>query len=241
MKSLFELPRLGSEPDAPFPPTRRALESPNGLLAWGGDLHPRRLLAAYRAGIFPWYSDGQPVLWWSPAPRCVIFPDQVHLARRTRRRYNQGRLRLTTDHAFAEVIAACAEPRRRDGGTWITPDLQKAFHRLHELGHAHSLEVWDGETLYGGIYGLAIGAAFFGESMFSRGVDGSKIALVGLARQLAAWGYDLLDCQVANPHLFRMGAVELDRTSFERLLAAAVAQSPAPHDWAAPTRLEPPW
>jgi leucyl/phenylalanyl-tRNA--protein transferase len=241
MRSLFELPRLGNDPAPPFPPTRQALRSPNGLLAWGGDLHPQRLLTAYRAGIFPWYSDGQPVLWWSPAPRCVIFPDQVHLARRTRRRYNQGHLRLTADQAFADVIAACAAPRRRDEGTWITPDLQRACLRLHDLGHAHSVEVWDGDTLYGGIYGLAIGNAFFGESMFSRGADGSKIALVGLCRQLADWGYELLDCQVANPHLFRMGAVELDRASFERLLAAAVAQVPAPEAWQSHSPFESRW
>ena len=227
----MDLPRLGADPAAPFPPVSEALDAPNGLLAWGGDLHPQRLLAAYRAGIFPWYSEGQPVLWWSPAPRCVIFPAEVHLARRTRRRYNSGCYRLTADRAFDRVVAACAEPRGRDGqrdhGTWITPDMQAAYQRLHRMGHAHSVEVWQDDTLCGGIYGLAIGAVFFGESMFSRSVDSSKIALVALCRLLAAWEFGLLDCQVGNPHLFRMGAVEIGRKAFERCLALLLNE---PHE-----------
>jgi leucyl/phenylalanyl-tRNA--protein transferase len=235
VKSIVDLPRLGADPAAPFPPVSTALDAPNGLLAWGGDLHPQRLLAAYRAGIFPWYSEGQPVLWWSPAPRCVIFPAEVHLSRRTRRRYNSGRYRLTADQAFDRVLAACAEPRGRDGrqdhGTWITPAMQEAYGRLHRLGHAHSIEVWQDDALCGGIYGLAIGAVFFGESMFSRGTDASKIALVALCRLLAAWEFGLLDCQVGNPHLFRMGAVEIGRKAFQRCLAALLDEPRQPGSW----------
>jgi leucyl/phenylalanyl-tRNA--protein transferase len=235
LKSILDLPRLGADPGAPFPPGSEALDAPNGLLAWGGDLHPQRLLAAYRAGIFPWYSDGQPVLWWSPAPRCVIFPAEVHLSRRTRRRYNSGCYRLSADHAFEQVISACAEPRGRDGqpdhGTWITPDMLAAYQELHRMGHAHSVEVWRNDTLCGGIYGLAIGAVFFGESMFSRSDDASKIALVALCRLLVQWDYGLLDCQVGNPHLFRMGAVEIGRKAFERCLSLLRDEPRAPGSW----------
>jgi leucyl/phenylalanyl-tRNA--protein transferase len=224
MRSILDLPRLGDNPGAPFPATRLALRAPNGLLAWGGNLDPRRLLRAYRVGIFPWYSDGQPVLWWSPAPRCVIYPPAVHLSRRTRRRYNTGRYLLTADRAFAEVIANCAAPRSGDPATWITPELRLAFERLHRWGYAHSVEVWEGETLCGGIYGLAIGSAFFGESMFSRSTDASKIALVALCRLLDEWGFGLVDCQVVNPHLRRMGAVEVRRAVFERQLGQLVEE-----------------
>jgi leucyl/phenylalanyl-tRNA---protein transferase len=231
VRSILDLPRLGDDPDAPFPPGATALDAPNGLLAWGGDLHPRRLLAAYRAGIFPWYSEGQPILWWSPAPRCVIFPADVHLSRRTRRRYNSGCYRLSADVAFERVIAACAEPRTYESGTWISADMAAAFTRLHRMGHAHSVEVWLGDELCGGIYGLAIGAAFFGESMFSRRVDASKIALVALCRVLQQRGFGLLDCQVGNPHLFRMGAVEISRAGFERWLAELVDEPRAGGSW----------
>jgi leucyl/phenylalanyl-tRNA--protein transferase len=200
-------------------------------LAWGGDLHPRRLLAAYRAGVFPWYSEGQPLLWWSPAPRCVIVPGEVHLSRRTRRRYNSGRYRLSADSAFEQVIAACAEPRAYERGTWITAEIQAAFTCLHRMGHAHSVEVWEGEALRGGIYGLAVGAVFFGESMFSRSVDASKIALVALCRLLEDANFGLLDCQVGNPHLFRMGAVELSRADFEKRLARLVEEPRETGSW----------
>jgi leucyl/phenylalanyl-tRNA--protein transferase len=241
MRSILDVACLGDDPDAPFPPTRDALKAPNGLLAWGGDLHPRRLLAAYRAGIFPWYSDGQPVLWWSPAPRCVIFPGQVHLSRRTRRRYNSGRYRLTADTAFRQVVAACAEPRDHEAGTWITADMQQAYTELHRMGIAHSVEVWQQETLCGGIYGLAIGSVFFGESMFSRCTDASKIALVALCRQLEAWGFGLLDCQVGNPHLFSMGAVEVGRSAFEEWLESLLASPREPGFWRGRVRFEARW
>ena len=213
---------LDDDPTALFPPTRDALEEPNGLLAAGGDLAPARLLNAYRAGIFPWYSEGHPLLWWSPAPRCVIFPQRVHLSRRTRRRFNAGDYRLTVNHAFDDVIRACAEPRENEPGTWITDEMLHAYLQMNRLGHAHSLEVWLEDGLIGGIYGLLIGSVFFGESMFTRGTDGSKIALVALCRLLQRSGVELLDCQVGNPHLFRMGAEELDRDTFEGLLRRLV-------------------
>jgi leucyl/phenylalanyl-tRNA--protein transferase len=241
MKSILDLPRLPEDPRAPFPPTQEALESPNGLLAWGGDLEPDRLMAAYRLGIFPWYSEGQPVLWWSPAPRCVVFPEEVYLSRRTRRRYNSGRYRLSSDQAFDRVVEACAEPRSYDTGTWITHDLRRAFGRLHRIGHAHSVEVWQAEELVGGIYGLAVGAVFFGESMFHRQVDASKVALVALCRLLARWGFGLLDCQVGNPHLFRMGAVELPRRDFEARLALLTDEPGEPGSWAERAHFETRW
>lgn len=222
MSAPLLIPRLGDDPDAPFPPTSEALVFPNGLLAGGGDLSPGRILNAYRLGIFPWYSEGDPILWWSPAPRCVIWPEKVYLSKRTRRRYNSGRYRLTLDTAFPEVIRACAEPRPNEEGTWITGDMEGAYNDLHRLGHAHSLEVWFDGDLVGGIYGLAIGAAFFGESMFSRHTDGSKIALVALCRLLTRRGFGMLDCQVGNPHLFSMGAEELPREAFESRLEELV-------------------
>ena len=241
MKSMLDLPRLGDDPDAPFPPISSAMDSPNGLLAWGGDLHPQRLLAAYRLGIFPWYSAGQPLLWWSPAPRCVIFPRQVHLSRRTRRRYNSGIYRLTADAAFPAVIAACAQPREEDSGTWITSDMRRAYVELHRRGKAHSVEVWHEQDLCGGIYGVAIGSVFFGESMFSRRTDASKIALVALCRQLDQWGYGLLDCQVGNPHLFRMGAVEISREAFQEWLEDLLERPQPDGIWSDRARFEAAW
>jgi len=227
----FSLPCLGEDPCSPFPPTAKALDSPNGLLAWGGDLGAKRLMSAYRAGIFPWYTPGQPILWWSPAPRCVIFPNQVHLSRRTRRRYNKENYRLSIDAAFAEVIQACAGPRDYESGTWITTDMMDAYFHLHQLGHAHSLEVWEDDLLVGGIYGLAMGSIFFGESMFSHRTDASKIALVALCRRLQQWGFGLLDCQVGNQHLFSMGAVELSRSEFEGLLKKLTVDSTGERQW----------
>jgi len=231
VRTILDLPRLPDDPLAPFPDTADALDSPNGLLAWGGELQPERLLRAYRFGIFPWYSEGQPVLWWSPAPRCVLLPEAVYLAQRTRRRFNSGRYHLSLDQAFAQVIDACAAPRREGVGTWITRDMRNAYVELHRLGHAHSLEVWLDGDLVGGIYGLALGAAFFGESMFSVATDASKIALVALCRQLESWGFELLDCQVGNPHLFSMGAIEVPRESFEGWLAELVDQPGRPGLW----------
>ena len=231
MKSILDLPRLDADPHAPFPPPGEALSVPNGLLAWGGDLQPERMLAAYRQGIFPWYTENQPILWWSPAPRCVILPHEIYLSSRTRRRYNSGCYRLTADLAFAEIMKQCAQPRENDSSTWITSDMMNAYIKLHHLGHAHSVEVWDDSGLAGGIYGLAIGAAFFGESMFSRQVDASKIALIALCRQLVCWSFGLLDCQISNPHLLRMGAIEISRHDFESQLTELLCQAGKPGSW----------
>ncbi len=217
------IPTLGIDPKSGFPPVDQALEYPQGLLAAGGDLTPARLLDAYRHGIFPWYSDDEPILWWSPAPRCVIYPDEVHISRRLRRQYNKGSYSLTVDTHFSDVIEACAGRRPDQHGTWITQDMKNAYIRLHHLGHAHAVEVWSDGKLAGGIYGLALGKVFFGESMFSRERDASKIALVALCRQLHRWGFEILDCQVKNPHLVSMGAVEISRETFQQHLQAARA------------------
>jgi len=212
------IPVLSPDPESPFPPAEQALDYPRGLLAMGGDLSPARLVNAYRHGIFPWYSDEQPILWWSPAPRCVIYPQDVHISRRLRRRYNQGEFSLTADLVFSDVIQACAKSRRDDEGTWITDEMLAAYNHLHALGIAHSVEVWADDALVGGIYGLALGQVFFGESMFSRRSDASKIALVALCRQLKGWNFTLLDCQVSNPHLLSMGATEIPRDKFHAFL-----------------------
>ena len=216
------IPYLSPDPESPFPPVEQALEYPEGLLAAGGDLSPARLVNAYRHGIFPWYSEGQPILWWSPAPRCVLYPQSVHVSRRLRRHYNQGGFSLTADRAFEEVIEACAAPRPGQDETWITGDMLEAYIRLHRLGIAHSVETWVDGELAGGIYGLALGRVFFGESMFSGQQDASKVALVALCRQLQLWDFTVLDCQVSNPHLLSMGAVEVSRETFQDLLETAL-------------------
>jgi len=230
MKEL-QLFRVGEDATAPFPPTEQALRRPNGLLAWGGDLQPTRLLSAYRQGIFPWFSEGEPILWWTPDPRCVLLPQQVHLSNRTRRRFNSGCYRVTADTAFAAVMDGCAEPRDGVAGTWITPELKASFVELHQRGITHSVEVWQDQQLVGGIYGMAIGKVFFGESMFSRAVDASKIALVALCRQLQQWSFELLDCQVTNPHLLSMGATELPRAEFNRRISRGIKKTSQEGNW----------
>jgi len=202
------------DPEAPFPPVELALRDPDGLLAVGGDLSPRRLLNAYRHGIFPWYSEGQPILWWSPDPRLVLFPDRLRVSRSLRKILRKEMFRITLDQAFPEVIRACAAPRAGDQGTWITPAMQAAYVRLHELGHAHSVEAWLEGKLVGGLYGVAIGRMFFGESMFSRVSAASKVAFVHLVRRLAAWGFGPIDCQVHTDHLARFGAEPVSRARF---------------------------
>lgn len=211
---MIRLPLL--EDDAPerFPDPSRALAEPDGLLAFGGDLSPRRLLAAYARGIFPWYGEGQPILWWSPDPRCVFRTDELKPNRSLRRLLARRDWRFSVDRAFREVIEACAEPRGDDAGTWIVPAMIDAYAGLHALGHAHSVEVWDGGRLVGGIYGVAVGRLFCGESMFSRESGGSKAALMALAALLRDWGFPLLDAQVANPHLLSLGAREMPRGDF---------------------------
>lgn len=197
-----------------FPDVERALQHPNGLLAVGGDLDSGRLLHAYRRGIFPWFSEGQPILWWAPDPRAVLLPDGVRISRSLRKTLRRGPFTLSADVAFAEVIRQCAAPRATGEGTWITPDMIRAYCRLHVLGHARSIEVWQGPNLVGGLYGVALGRVFFGESMFSRARDASKTALVALARL----GYRLIDCQLPNAHLASLGALKIPRRAFNACL-----------------------
>lgn len=215
-------------PDA-FPSVHAALREPNGLLAAGGDLSSARLLHAYRAGIFPWYDEGQPILWWSPDPRCVIRPGRVHLGRRLRRYLQASSAELTFNRRFSEVIRACAEPRRDEYGTWITPGIVQAFERLHAEGWAHSVEVMENADLVGGIYGIVIGRVFFGESMFSRETNASKFAMLGLSRLLRENRFELIDCQVESPHLMTLGAVTMPRIDFADILASA-CEPPAQFD-----------
>lgn len=207
------------EPDAPFPAVDQALVQPNGLLAAGGRLTPKRLLNAYRQGIFPWFNPGEPVLWWSPNPRCVIHPSQIHISRSLRKHLRRSQYRVTFDCAFTQVMQACAEPRDYESSTWISREMILAYTQLHQQGIAHSVEVWDGEELVGGLYGLAIGSLFFGESMFSRQVNASKIAFSYLCVQLCKWKFNLVDCQVYNQHLESLGATLISRNEFRLLLA----------------------
>jgi len=223
--------QLASRPTAPFPDPALAETEPNGLLAVGGDLSPQRLRSAYRLGIFPWYGAGQPILWWSPDPRLVLFPDRLRISRSLRKTLRRGAFTVSLDRDFGAVIRACAAPRADAGGTWIVPAMARAYERLHVLGLAHSAEAWRGDELAGGLYGVAMGRVFFGESMFSRASDASKVALAYLARCLSDWGYALIDCQVYTPHLASLGAVEMPRAEFQRRLAEAIDQPVAGHAW----------
>jgi leucyl/phenylalanyl-tRNA--protein transferase len=210
-----------------FPPPASALGEPNGLLAFGGDLRPERLLAAYQLGIFPWYQDDQPILWWSPDPRAVLFPQQIHISRSLRRRLRRGDFEVSMDRSFAGVMRGCAAHSSQRPGTWITAAMQRAYNRLHELGYAHSVEVWLRGELVGGVYGVALGRVFFGESMFSRATDASKTALVYLCGQLQQWGFAVIDCQVSSDHLRSLGASEVSRAEFQQLLELHAAPTSA--------------
>ena len=181
--------------EAPFPDVELAEREPDGLLAVGGDLEPARLINAYHRGIFPWYSKGQPILWWAPDPRTVLFPERLKVSRSLRKTLRKGWFEVSVDQAFADVVEACGAPRKGEDGTWILPDMMRAYLRLHRGGWAHSVEVWQADRLVGGLYGVALGQVFFGESMFSRVSDASKVALTHLADRLQAWGYRLVDCQ----------------------------------------------
>ncbi|MBS1217757.1 MAG: leucyl/phenylalanyl-tRNA/protein transferase [Proteobacteria bacterium] len=206
----------------PFPPVERALDEPGGLLAAGTDLSPARLLTAYRNGIFPWYSAGQPVLWWSPDPRMVLFPAEFRMPRSLAKRLRRRDYEIRVDTAFETVMRACAAPRDDAAGTWITPEMIAAYCELHRLGHAHSVETWIAGELAGGLYGVALGRMFYGESMFTRVPDASKIALAHLVRQLERREFGMIDCQMNTAHLARFGARELPRTAFSRRLAELV-------------------
>ncbi len=205
-----------------FPPLEQALEQPDGLLAIGGDLSSARLVAAYQRGIFPWYSDDQPILWWSPNPRMVLFPEQLKVSRSLRKNMRNGGFRVTLNEAFEAVLFACARvPRRDQDGTWITAEMQAAYTELHERGVAHSVECWYQDQLVGGLYGINIGKVFFGESMFSLMSNASKVAFVAFVEQLRAWDYALVDCQVYSEHLESLGAFMIAREEFQQVLQVA--------------------
>ena len=228
----MRLPQLGSDPRAPFPPAGMAQRSPNGLLAWGGDLSPTRLMNAYRSGIFPWYSEDDPILWWSPDPRTVFDTGRLHLSRRLRRSLRKSGWTVRADVAFAAVLDACANtPRPGQSGTWILPDMQQAYLLLHRLGFAHSIEVYEEDQLIGGVYGVDAGPVFCGESMFSRRSGASSLALAALCRQLSESGVGWLDAQMHTAHLASLGAIELRRDDYLARLSAPHAQPPASGSW----------
>lgn len=218
-----------------FPPVEQALQEPNGLLARGGDLSVERLLDAYRHGIFPWFNPGEPILWWSPDPRMILFPEAVHVSRSLAKRIRHRDFDVRFDTAFGAVMQACAGARRsRQGhhaGTWISAEMVAAYTQLHRQGHAHSAEIWANDVLVGGLYGVSIGRMFFGESMFSHAPDASKLALVHLCRQLQRWGFGMIDCQMETPHLTSMGARLIPRSEFCTKLAGLIDLESPPSPW----------
>lgn len=218
-------------PDDPFPPVSKALRSPNGLLCAGADLSPERLLDAYSKGIFPWFSEGDPILWWSPHPRMVLFPEELKVSRSLRKTLARGAFETRFDTAFPEVMRECAAPRDGQAGTWIVPEMVAAYTRLHGLGFAHSVESWRDGKLAGGLYGLHLGRVFFGESMFSRESDASKVALVKLVERVTALGVRVIDCQQATRHLASLGAREIARREFAHLLAESIQYPPTGSRW----------
>lgn len=225
--------------DSPFPDVERALDEPDGLLAIGGPLSPQRLELAYRSGVFPWFSDEQPVLWWSPDTRAVIRPGRMRIARSLRRRLRRGDYSVTADRAFARVIEACAAPRPGASGTWITPGMIAAYRGLHDRGLAHSLEVWREERLVGGLYGVSVGRSFAGESMFSGADDASKVALAWLNAQLRRWAFPFIDCQMPTDHLISLGATPISRRTFMRELDTALQHPTLSGPWTLDDDLDP--
>jgi leucyl/phenylalanyl-tRNA--protein transferase len=217
--------------DDPFPPVRRALREPNGLLAAGANLSPERLLDAYSLGIFPWFGEEDPVLWWSPDPRMVLYATELHVSRSLRKTIRSGRLTVTMDVCFRQVMEGCAEPRPGQDGTWITEEMVDAYSQLFDLGYAHSVETWMADRLVGGVYGVALGRMFFGESMFSRVTDASKVALVALVRQLDRWGFPCVDCQMSTRHLASLGAREIPRAEFLQQVHRLVRGAQVPSPW----------
>jgi leucyl/phenylalanyl-tRNA--protein transferase len=213
---------LWLNPNDPFPPLASALREPNGLLAAGGDLSPERLTEAYSKGIFPWFNPGEPILWWSPDPRMVLFPGELKVSRSLRKTLKKQGYEVSVDTAFRQVMEACSAPREGQGGTWITPAMIDAYTELHQQGLAHSVETWMGGRLVGGLYGISLGRMFYGESMFSLATDASKIAFVHLVRQLERWGYGMIDCQMKTAHLASLGAREIPRAEFSEKLSELV-------------------
>jgi len=231
---VIRIPILHADVCEAFPAASTALADPNGLLAAGGDLSTSRLLDAYRHGIFPWYSEREPILWWSPDPRMVFATGRIHIPTRLTRWLRHCDWTIRADCAFADVVRACAAPRAKQRGTWITRAMLNAYMQLHALGHAHSVEVYDRAAhLVGGIYGVCIGRMFFGESMFSAATHGSKVALLALCHVLRSWGFPLLDAQVTSPHLATLGAFEMPRDQFLAQVARLCAESGEPGSWAA--------
>lgn len=231
-ETTLPIPWLAPDDETtPLPDPETALAEPNGLLAIGASLSAQRLESAYRRGIFPWYSPGEPILWWSPDPRAVIRPSGFHMSRSLRRQLRRDDYQVSLDTAFEAVVAACAAPRLDQPGTWITPEMADAYCRLHGLGLAHSIEVWRAGRLVGGLYGVSTGRAFFGESMFSHATNGSKIAMAWLLAQLKAWQFDFLDCQMPTDHLLRLGAETLPRKRFLLQLAASQRAATALGPW----------
>lgn len=227
----IKIPWLG--PDIEFPAVESALDSPNGLLAAGGDLSPRRLLAAYRSGIFPWYSGNEPILWWCPDPRTVLFPGELKISRSLGKTLRNSRYAIRFDGDFDAVMEACAAPRKGQPGTWITREMRQAYGHLHRMGHAHCVETWIDDRLAGGLYGVALGRAFFGESMFSTVPDASKLALIALVRHLQQRGFGVIDCQVHSSHLASLGARTIPRREFSELLRELINFPAIPEVWAA--------
>ena len=218
-------------PDSFFPPLETALVKPNGLLAAGGDLSPERLIEAYRSGIFPWFNANETILWWSPDPRMVLFPSELRISRSLNKILRNSNYEVRVDSAFSQVIQACAEPRKGQSGTWIHSDMVSAYTVLHEMGLAHSVETWVGGELVGGLYGIAQGKMFFGESMFSRTHDASKIAFVHLVKQLERWNFKMIDCQMKTAHLASFGAREIPRKEFSQKLKELVNYSNQIEKW----------
>jgi leucyl/phenylalanyl-tRNA--protein transferase len=216
MRRPYWIPHNASPDD--FPPLEQALKHPDGLLAVGGDLTSNRIITAYRLGIFPWYNDDEPILWWTPSQRMILFPEHLKVSRSLRKSIRKGKFTVTIDQNFRKVIKECAAPRCHQDGTWITNDMQEAYSQLHEYGFAHSVESWYEGHLVGGLYGIALGKVFFGESMFSRMTDASKIAFVHFVSQLQRWDYQLIDCQVQSKHLQSLGAEEIPRQQYRALL-----------------------
>ncbi len=218
-------------PDQAFPAIDKALKEPDGLLAIGGCLSSKRLLNAYRQGIFPWFSPGEPILWWSPDPRLVVLPKHLHISKSLAKTIRKQDYRISFDQCFMEVMNACAETREQDSGTWISEDMKKAYDNLYQLGFAHSIEVWSQQRLVGGLYGVAIGQVFFGESMFHKQTDASKVAFVKLIEWLDGWDYQLVDCQVHTDHLVSLGAENIPRATFQSLLNQYCLTPAAENAW----------
>ena len=219
------------DPQQPFPPAHLAMRDPNGLLAIGGDLSVARLIRAYSQGIFPWYNPDEPILWWSPDPRAVLVPSEMRVTRSLEKTIRRADYAVSLDQSFGNVLHECSGPRARSRGTWLGSEMREAYAQLHARGYAHSVEVWRAGELIGGLYGVALGRVFFGESMFSRASDASKLALYWLVQQMTAWDFGLIDCQVGSAHLKSLGATDMSRERFLNVLRVAVAQPPRTGQW----------